>query len=792
MRYTMHRKGGIAVYLAHIRSGEAGVVKQTLSNHSVNTGRYAGACLHRVGLSQSATLLGLVHDCGKFKKEFQEYLTDPHGVRGSVNHTFAAARLLLERYHASDDGMQMLAAELLAFAAGSHHGLFDCVDEKRTSGFDHRMNKENIGYSECKQNFFTHLLSPKELDDLFAGAVAELTQVCQRLADGQNDPAEYSFQLGLLARLLLSGLIEGDRRDTMEFMMDRCAAPAVEDPAKLWGNCLGRVEEKLSRFPADTAIGRARREISDRCRRMAEEPPGIYRLNVPTGGGKTLSSLRYALAHAKKWGKQRLIFTSPLLSILEQNAAVIREYVGDDAIILEHHSNILSVREDGELDNREMAVESWNAPIIITTLVQLLQILFSGKTTSIRRFQGLCDSVIVIDEVQTVPPRMLTLFNLAVDFLAKICGSTVLLCSATQPCLETTPHPIRGEIRDVVGYDEELWRPFRRTVITDAGGKTLEEIADFAAEHLEQVQSLLVICNRKDEAEYLFAGLRHQAEVSCHLSASMCTAHRRRALEELNQALAQGRKCLCVATQVIEAGVDISFQRVIRLAAGMDSVIQAVGRCNRHGESAEPVPVYVVLCQGENLGRLREIRDAKKATQSLLDAYRRTPGRFDDDLSSDKAIQAYYQKLYTDMTRNYQDYAIEKPKTTLFELLSCNTKFCDEDTLGYGQYYLNQAFKLAGSRFEVFDSSTRDLIVPYGEGAALIAELTGMERPDPAFLAAWERRARAYTVAAYDWQLKQLGNAVTEYAGVAILADGFYDEDTGLRLRPGETKFLEV
>lgn len=484
-------------------------MKQTLADHCINTGRYAGACLNCVGLGQSGTLLGMIHDCGKFKKEFQEYLMDPNGIRGSVNHTFAATRLLLERYHASEDGMEILAAELLAFAAGSHHGLFDCVDEKRNSGFHYRLKKESIGYSESKHNFLTQFLSPEKLDELFAGAVAELSLVCQRLAEGQNDPAEYSFQLGLLARLLLSALIEGDRRDTAEFMMDLCAVPEPEDPSRLWETCLTRLETKLSRFPTDTAISRARREISDRCRRVAEEKPGIYRLNAPTGSGKTLSSLRYALAHAKKWGKQRLIFTSPLLSILEQNAAVIREYVGDDSVILEHHSNILPARADGELDHRELAAESWNAPIIITTLVQLLHTLFDGKTTSIRRFQGLCDSVIVIDEVQTVPPRMLTLFTLAVDFLTKICGATVLLCSATQPCLEKTAHPLRGKIRDVVAYDEDLWRPFRRTVITDAGDKTLEEIVEFARDELERTESLLVVCNRKDEAEYLFSMLRN-------------------------------------------------------------------------------------------------------------------------------------------------------------------------------------------------------------------------------------------------------------------------------------------
>lgn len=778
------------MFVAHIRVTEEGAVRQPLMDHCRNTAGYAGACLRGVGLEQAGRLLGLIHDCGKFKDEFQNYLMDPNGIRGSVNHTFAGTRLLLERYHESGDGMQRLAAELLAFASGSHHGLFDCVDENKKSGFEYRLAKEHIGYSECVKNFFEQCTPQEELDKLFAAALVELSQVCQRLAEGQEDYTENGFQLGLLARLLLSALIEGDRRDTAEFMMNLYSAP--EEMSGLWETCLVRMEEKISRFSGGTAISRARRDISDRCRRMAEEKPGLYRLNVPTGGGKTLSSLRYALAHAKRWGKRRIIFTSPLLSILEQNAAVIREYVDNDRIILEHHSNVLHTTENGQLDYRELAVENWNNPIIVTTLVQLLQTLFSGKTTSIRRFQSLCDSVIVIDEVQTVPPRMLTLFNLAMDFLTKVCGTTVLLCSATQPCLEKSAHPLRGEIRDMISYDPLLWEPFRRTVITDAGEKTLEEIAEFVREALEQSQSLLVVCNRKDEAEFLFARLCNEVEMVCHLSASMCTEHRRKVLAKLRATLEAGRKCLCVATQVIEAGVDISFHRVVRLTAGMDSIIQAAGRCNRHGESAELAPVYVVSCQGEKLGKLREIREAKQATQSLMDAFRRMPERFGNDLSSDAAIRAYYQKLYQAMPEGYQDYVIEKPSTSLFALLSDNLKFYDENASWAGKYLMNQAFKLAGNQFEVFDSSTYDLIVPYEKGAELIAELAGHPNPDAAFLADWARRARPYSIAVYEWQLKQLGNAVAEYAGVAVLSGSYYDEATGLTVKSVNADFLEV
>ena len=781
------------VFPAHIRQTDAGAVIQTSAVHCRNTAAYAGRCLRGVGLEQAGTLAGLVHDCGKFKAEFTRYLESGYGARGSVNHTFAGVRLLLERYHGEfAAAYEDLSAELLAFAAGAHHGLFDCVDEDRKSGFSHREMKNDIGYEESKRNFLSQCASRRELDELFAKAHGELAPVYEKLADLSQDPEESAFYLGLLSRLLLSAVIEGDRRDTAEFMGGFALPPEPENMVDFWKPYLDRVERKLDAFPADTPIRRARRTISSLCCAFAEKPGGVYRLNVPTGAGKTLSALRYALAHAGKWGKRRLVFTSPLLSILEQNAAVLREFLGDDSIILEHHSNVMRTEETGELDLRELAVESWNAPVIITTLVQLLNTLFDGRTTAIRRFQGLCGSVIVIDEVQTVPPKLLSMFDLAVDFLAEVCGATVLLCSATQPCLERAAHPLHRCDGDLVPYSEQLWAPFRRTVITDAGGKTLEEIAGFCMEILEDAQSLLLVCNKKDEAEYLFQALKDRAEVSRHLSASMCVAHRRKVLAELEEALAVHRKCLCVSTQVIEAGVDISFQRVIRLCAGMDSVVQAAGRCNRHGEEPNPAPVYVVNVQGEDLRHLSQIKTAKDAAAELLFAYRQDPARFDNDLASDAAIRTYYQNLYRKLSGNYQDCYVEKKRVSLFELLSCNFRYYDEEADYAGKYFLNQAFKLAGGLFQVFDSETRDLVVPYGGGTALIAELTGEIRPAPAFLADWQKRARPYTVAVYDWQLKKLGSAVTEHGGIAVLGDGFYDEYTGLCTRPLENGFLEV
>ena len=778
---------------AHISSNEDGSRSvQTCQEHCRGAAKYAGKALSSADLYEAAYLSALVHDLGKFKEEFSIYLQDENAVKGSVNHSFAGCRLLLELFH-GDNGLREedLTAELLAYAVGAHHGLFDCVDENQKSGFLHRMNTKGIGYEEATGHFLNLCVSRDELSERFCAAHKELMTKYRRIMEISKDNEETCFYFGLLGRLLLSAVIEGDRRDTREFMSGSIGKKEC-DPVDLhlfWEKYLCRVEEKIQRFSCDSPIDRARRSISDICRGFAEREGGIYRLNVPTGGGKTLSSLRYALAHGMNRGKTRIIFTSPLLSILEQNAKVIRDFLEDDSIILEHHSNVIRPKDGEDLDLLELATENWDSPVIITTLVQLLNTMFLGKTTAVRRFHALCNSIIVIDEVQTVPNHMLSMFELTVNFLAEICGATVILCSATQPSFAKTDHALRVS-GDIVPYDPLLWGPFLRTRICDAGEKTLEEIADFARNVMETANSLLVVCNKRDEAAYLFRELRDSAEVCLHLSASMCTQHRRDCIEKLFKALHEGRRCICVSTQVIEAGVDVSFQQVIRLSAGMDSVIQAAGRCNRNGESSEPQPVYVVNCQGENLTRLREIHDGKESTKSLLYAFRNCPERFQADLSSQSAIDCYYENRFRSMPVGYRDYCIKPKDLFLLDLLSKNEKYLSGNLLG--KFYLNQAFATAGKLFRVFDQETWDVVVPYGEGAVLIRELLSKKSPTVAYLHQWVCRAKAYTIGIYDYQKKKLADGMVEYCGITILQPVHYSEDLGLAMEAEKLEFMEV
>lgn len=749
-------------------------------------------------LSHAGYLAGLLHDVGKYKEEFQVYIKEG-GKRGSVNHTFAGCRMILEHFHGEfSEPFQNVSAELLAYAVAAHHGFFDCVDLDRNSGLLYRTKKEKIHYEESCTNFLTYCAGWEEIEKHFEKANQEFCSLFEKLiAVSQKNKdetgEEFSFYIGLIARLLSSAVIEGDRRDTAAFMNRITLLSEPGDWKVFWEKYLHRVENKLAAFPQNTPLQLARAEISQKCRCFAEKREGVYRLNVPTGGGKTLSSLRYALAHAAKWEKKRIIFVTPLLAILEQNAKVIRDYIGDDTIVLEHHSNIIqTVDIDESLDLRELAVDSWHASIILTTMVQLLNTLFLGKTTCVRRFQGLCDAVVVIDEVQTIPNHMLTLFNLAVNFLSQVCHTTFLLCSATQPCFEQAHHPLLDPPADVVPFDKKLWAPFCRTSIIDGGRKRLEEIPELVLEVLSDCDNVLVICNKKSEAEFLYQTLSETVPNCFHLSASMCMAHRRKTLIKIYEALeVHTEKIVCVATQVIEAGVDISFQRVIRFSAGMDSIVQAAGRCNRNRETNTPVPVYIVQCLDENLAKLQEIQWAKNVTAALLEEFQKRPQNFQNDLSSDESIEWYYRKLYSNMEEKFQDYIIPKTKDTLFSLLGSNTRYYTSDCDFYGKYTLTQSFQTAGRLFHVFDENTVDVVVPYGEGKALISELAAQSSVSILWLKDWNQRARPYTIALYEYQKQLFDPFLYSVNGVWVLLPEAYDPQTGLSLKEN-TEFLEV
>lgn len=790
-------------YPAHIRKVDGKKYIQTVEEHCRGVAEIAAELLRDIGLEKTVYLAGMVHDLGKFSENFKNYIekaADGEKVqRGSVNHTFAGVRFLLEKH--SDEqlsGFSDIILEILAYAVGAHHGLFDCVDDNNNNGFTKRIQKEGIDYLNAAQQFLKICCSEQDIEDLLKQSEKEFFPVFNEIekladnADAKIQNTQITFYIGFLARLILSAIIEADRSDTSQFM-NGYSEKTVKNISEIWINCIKNVEQKLSTMPLDKPINKTRAQISALCAEAGNLESGIYRLNLPTGAGKTLTSLRYALHHALKHNKKRIIFTMPLLSIIEQNAGIIYDYIGNEDLILEHHSNIVETDETGELDKRELLIESWNVPIIITTMVQLLNTLCAGKTANIRRMQALCNSIIVIDEVQTVPDKMLSLFNLALNFLAKICNATIILCSATQPCFEKTMYPLDKSVKDLITLTKEQETVFKRVRLEYKGEMDCEELADFAAGILEENNSLLLVCNTKNEAAVMFNLLCSKLKdvKAFHISAGMCTAHRKETIKEMQEALEnKQQKVLCVSTQVIEAGVDVSFARVIRLLAGMDNIVQATGRENRNREFDGLAPGYIVRLKGEFLKGLSEIEDAKNAAADLLVKYKNNPQIYDDDLMSAKAVNEYYKSLYENVKSGYHDFYIESVRDSILNLMSCNGNVDSEKIPEYNKYFMHQALKTAGGLFTVFDESSIDIIVPYDRGKEIIQKIFAVGDKDYEKLKAILKEAKLYTVSLFKYQkikLEEQGALIfVPSAGVYILQDGYYDELTGLNLNQSE------
>lgn len=798
------------MFIAHIQPDTG--TEQTCRQHCLNTARYAEKDLAGIGLGEAGWFAGAIHDMGKFTDAFNAYIhKSAQGIpvkKGSVIHTFAAVSYVLNRFHHTRGNavsMDNICAEIFAYAAGAHHGEFDCIDPDGKAGFFHRLKKQPEYDAAAANNYYRECVDETALNKMFSEGASELSTALQKAAEKAGNNQEVFFYEGLFARLLLSAVIDGDRRDTAEFMSGADFSNFIPADYALWTDLLNTLEKHLLQMDSSTSIQAARRKLSDYCKEFSSCEGGIYRLDLPTGAGKTLSGMRFALAHAAKRKKKRIIYVAPLISILDQNAEVIRTNIGRSDVVLEHHSNIITDEmTDDELHRYELLAETWDAPIIVTTLVQLLNTLFSGKTTCIRRFQSLAESVIIFDEVQTVPDNMLTLFNLAMNFLTQACHATILLCSATQPCLEELEHPmnIRKEPFVPENRMQQYQHVFKRTNIIWQGDYQLNDVPEFINTLLQGSESILVICNKKMQAERLFNAEKDIDGVKVfHLSSAMCMAHRKKTLKGMYKALQNHERMVCISTQVIQAGVDISFSTVVRFAAGLDSVVQAAGRCNRSGESSSPLPVYVINCVDEQLNMLPSIQREKSAFLELVHDYKRDPQKYNNDLSSAEAIRAYYKYLYRDINKvdGQMDFVIAKGKPSIFELLSDNVTFVNLCTVqkDMGPYMTMQAFKTAGEYFRVIDNEAKTVIVPYpDEGKELISNLySERAKWDYGYLKTLLNQAKAYSVSVYDWQFKKLeqeGSIHQVQEFIYTLDESYYDNDIGLNMEGGSEECIQI
>lgn len=604
-------------------------------------------------------------------------------------------------------------------------------------------------------------------------------------------------------RVALSLLIDSDWTDTACFFQDVPLTKRIsqEETQDIWQKCIDNFEQYLENQIRNNPnngnqLNSFRQEISNLCRMAAEKDQKLYRLTVPTGAGKTLSSLRFALYHARKKQKHRIIYVAPFNSILEQNAEEIRKAIGIPSVVLEHHCNVIC--EEGDEEKYRNLTETWDSPIIVTTAVQLLNTLFSSQKSCIRRMHSLSNSIIIFDEVQAFPVKCTELFNLAVNFLSQFCEATIVLCSATQPSLALLKENNLCECQEMSGESEKYANAFKRVDIIDAtelylGGMEIQDLKEFTLEKTEKYQSTLVITNTISCALELFQELEANCSAEYeiyHLSNNMCPQNKLDMLKEIKKALKnKEKKIICVSTQVVEAGVNFSFGCVIRSKAGLDNVIQAAGRCNRHKELEGMGTVYIVKMSSEmeNLTHLKEIRNAQAALQKVLEDYKLNPARFDYSLDSEKAVKAYYLNYRSQLKKDETKFLVnvDGVMMTLVDLLGDNR-------IGQQQYSrahhekkmrtkLPQAFLTAGENFEVISNDYKvNIIVPYeSETDQLLDELVqaSTEIEKKKIL----RKLQKYTVGISETRKNKLGNAVYENSeGVLVLCEGYYDEKVGV------------
>lgn len=832
-----------SIFVAHRREKDGAI--QNLWNHLKEVSDLTGKFAMKIGLKHQGELIGLLHDLGKATIEFDQYIrsatglidpdedeyVDAAGKKGKIDHSSAGAQIIY-RYFANRGTESKYASEILSLIIASHHSaLIDCLTPDGEDGYSKRMNK-----SDTKTRIVE---ATNNLDDAIRGQLDNLIsdnnfissfnkQVI--LLKEENDSDEtFKFKIGLLTRFLLSCLIDADRLNTADFEFPEKKLLRNQGDYIDWSvlkdrlnSHLDGLEDNNGKTDTEKKVNSLRWSISDDCMRFSTKPKGLYQLTVPTGGGKTLSSLRFALNHVHHYDKQdnndpdmdRIIYVIPFTAIIDQNADTVRKilenksndgtYIGN--VVLEHHSNLTP---EEETTRQKLLAENWDAPIVFTTMVQFLESLFGYGTRNARRMHQLANAVIIFDEIQTLPLKCVHLFNLAIRFLIKICGSTVVLCTATQPLLDKIK-PIERALQitaeqQIVSDVSTLFKELKRVEVYDRckiGGWKNTELAELAKEELEETGSVLVIVNKKEEAKTLYKLLQNQSNAKTfHLSTSMCPAHRMKILANIKECLQDKKPVICVSTQLIEAGVDIDFGSVIRFLAGLDSIAQAAGRCNRNGARPQMGRVFIVNPAEENLERLPDIQYGKLVAERVLDEFKTDPAQFDSDIIGPKAIERYY--TYYFYAREAEMSYLVSSKSgvgradNLFRFLSVNSLSVNEYQRINNvspEIVMRQSFMAAAKEFQSIDSSGRGIIVPYGEGKRIICDLCAANELEKQYTLLKEAQRYSVNVLWYlfdDLVEQKIIREVQQGAGIFYLNNQYYSDAYGMSESPvKEMEFL--
>ena len=731
--------GSDLTYYAHSREGVDKFKWQRLVDHLTNTADLAFELGRDAGVSELARVAGQLHDIGKYSQAFQRRL---EGSKRRVDHATAGAREIVAIFKTEPHNK---FAELLSYCiAGHHSGLPDfgsVIDVEDDATLLARREKKKIeDYSAYKAEIDATALSFKP-----------------RLIKPINN--HHGFSVSFLTRMVFSTLVDADWLETETYInggkKPRGGYDSIEVLCQRFNQYLMKYDNPVG------AINQKRTETLKACFEKSAEKQGVFTLTVPTGGGKTLASMAFALNHAVTHGLKRIIYVIPFTSIIEQNAAVFKECLGEENV-LEHHSNFDWEKQkcesaDDETNNAyeklKLAADNWDIPIVVTTNVQFFESLFANQKSRSRKLHNIAKSVIIFDEAQMLPREYMQPCMCAVHELVQNYGASAVFCTATQPLLKQFL-PDMPAFTELAPNPKALFDFYRRVQV-----KNLGKLPD--AELLKQMNAqpqVLCIVNTRKHAKGLFDGLTEDGRF--HLSTLMCPAHRKETLITIRERLKNGETCRVVSTQVMEAGIDVDFPVGYRALAGLDSVIQAAGRVNREGKKPSG-EMYIFEPESEFIKRTPTyIKQTTDVARSVL-------RKFGEDPASIEAINAYFKELYS-----LQD---GKRAFDVKEILACFDKSDGFD------------FKKAAEKFNLIDNITVAVIIPYNEAAQGFVKDLGYNPYPVAIL----RKLQSYTVNIYEQEFQALNEkGVINMAAdaYAVLNDmSYYDAQTGIAIPARES-----
>ncbi|HQX17052.1 MAG TPA: CRISPR-associated helicase Cas3' [Anaerolineales bacterium] len=731
------------VYYGHSRKDKPKSEWQPLIEHLTNTADLAEKFGADAGISELARTAALLHDIGKYSKEFQARLD---GSKHKVDHATAGAKEIRNLFN-TDQNQKSLADMLAYCIAGHHTGLPDYGDSTDVDGAGTllaRVEKKSLkDFSAYKTEIDTSSLNLK-------------------MRTVKTSKENQGFAIAFLTRMIFSALVDADFQETQNYMKDdvkpRGEHASIEELCETFNSALKKFDNP------DGEINKKRTETLKACIEKANSEKGFFTLTIPTGGGKTLASMAFALNNAVKHGLKRVIYVIPFTSIIEQNAGIFKEYLGEENV-LEHHSNFdwRKKRDAGAespddetndvLDKLKLASENWDIPIVVTTNVQFFESLFANKSSQCRKLHNMAKSVIVFDEAQMLPREYLDPCMLAVKELVQNYGASAVFCTATQPALNK--HLPNVSFTELAPDPQALFDFYKRVQVTNIG-KTPD--ADLIEKIKAQSQALCIVNTRK-HAKGLF-DLLEKDDGRFHLSTLMCPTHRKETLKTIRQRLEDKLPCRVISTQVMEAGIDVDFPVGFRALAGLDSIIQAAGRVNREMKQ-DASDVFVFDPETEFIKKTPIfVQQGARVAENIL----RTHGK---DPDSVPAIAAYFKLL--DSLQGKGAYDAKK-------ILSLFNKDAIQDGV------IDFEFKKAAEDFKLIENNTVAVVIPYNAEAKKLLE-QARHHPFPYTFA---RQLQMYTVNIYEKEFEKLqskGVVETYNETYEVLASmDFYDEQTGLVL----------